>query len=187
MEFVNDPQFDGLPLVGAGHVLVAKRTECGRAARWVPGGDVVALAEFLGPAFPVVGDKVFEQRADGSLFPLDLVHPFWAFVPPAGDPVLFQPVGLTSGFAQVVADVAAVVTGDSAVDAAETYRQGHRAGYEAAVNDLAALAADAPSDESSAGAPSGDAGDSSLPAGTTPADVPVKRGPGRPKKVVADV
>jgi len=103
LEFVNDPQFDGLPLVGEGHVLVARRTECGRAARWVPGGSVVALAEFLGPEFPVLDNKLYERRQiDGALLPVDLSDPMWVFVPPAGEPAMFAPVALTPRYAQVV-------------------------------------------------------------------------------------
>jgi|GEM_PF-5313648 hypothetical protein len=102
LEFVNDPQFDGLPLVGEGHVLVARRTECGRAARWVPGGSVVALAEFLGPEFPVLDNRLYERQLGGALMPLDLNWPMWVFVPPAGEPVMFRPESLTPQYAQVV-------------------------------------------------------------------------------------
>ncbi len=102
LEFVNDPQFDGLPLVGEGHVLVARRTECGRAARWVPGGSVVALAEFLGPEFPVLDNRLYERQLGGALMPVELSYPMWVFVPPAGEPVMFRPESLTPQYAQVV-------------------------------------------------------------------------------------
>ena len=103
LEFVNDPLFDGVPLVGAGHVLVAERRSCGRAARWLPGGDVVALAEFLGPEYPVLDGQVYFRQADRSLLPLDLSRPALVIVPPAGDVKFNEFIGLfPQQYAQVV-------------------------------------------------------------------------------------
>jgi len=103
LEFVNDPQFDGVPLVGDGHVLIADRSKAGRAVRWVPGGDVVALAEFLGERFPVLEGQVYERGALGSLTPLDLSAPMVVLVPMAGDVrFITSALHFPTGFAQVV-------------------------------------------------------------------------------------
>jgi len=103
LEFVNDPAFDGVPLVGDGHVLIADRSKAGRVARWVPGGDVVALAEFLGPEFPVLEGQVYQRGPLGSLTPVDLSAPFLVLVPMAGDArFIFHDTSFTSVFSQVV-------------------------------------------------------------------------------------
>jgi hypothetical protein len=103
LEFVNDPQFDGVPLVGEGQVLIAERKFCGRAARWLPGGDVAALAEFLGPEYPVLEGELYFRQPDRSLQLVDLSRPFLVVVRPAGEPVMVgNPDHFTQGWAQAV-------------------------------------------------------------------------------------
>ena len=139
LEFVNDPQFDGLPLVGEGHVLVARRTECGRAARWVPGGSVVALAEFLGPEFPVLDNTLYyRESSGGGLFPVDLSHPFMVLVPPAGEPSFVAPMYVPTQHAQVVdpaVGVAAAVVKAPLSDEVKAAKAASKAAKAAAVKE----------------------------------------------------
>jgi hypothetical protein len=103
LEFVNDPKFEGVPVAGAGHVLLAERRAAGRACRWPgKGGDVAALAEFLGPEFPVLDGELYRRNGDRSLSLVDLVRPLLVVVPQAGAPELFSPEGFTSRYSQVV-------------------------------------------------------------------------------------
>ena len=88
MKFVNDPQFDDVPPVGAlSGLLVAPRALCGEAFRWVPGGDAKALVALWGETeLAWVGGQVYRRLQDRSLVPFDTSKPFVVVIPPAGDP-----------------------------------------------------------------------------------------------------
>ena len=93
-------------------MLIAERKFCGRAARWLPGGDVAALAEFLGPEYPVLNGELYFRQPDRSLQLVDLSRPFLVVVRPAGEPVMVaNPDHFTQGWAQAV-EVQVEVAGD---------------------------------------------------------------------------
>lgn len=96
-----DPSSGDVPVVGSGSgVDVGVRTQCGEALRWTPGGDVVALAAFLG--LIVVEGGAYERVPNGALVPVDWLGAEWVLVkPPAGDWFRVSPVEFSRQWAVV--------------------------------------------------------------------------------------
>lgn len=105
MQFVNDPSFGDVPAVGEGEVLLARRVECGSAARWAPNGDAVALAEWLGPNFRALDGVVYRATEGGTLVPVDWLAQEVVLVrPPAGEIHVVSKHVLAAEYAQVVGE-----------------------------------------------------------------------------------
>lgn len=109
-EFVCDPLVDEVPVAGAGSLAVASRFHAGQAVRWVPGGDVRALGEFLG--WPATESQLLEPKVVGGesgFFPVDLSFPCVWVKPAAGDPWREHTIDFPTRFATVL-DVKRVLT-----------------------------------------------------------------------------
>jgi hypothetical protein len=82
MSFKCDPVASDVPVVGSGVLWGGDRRVLGRLVRWVPGGDVSVLAEFVGGR--VLDGEVFVV-APGGLARVDVSREQVWFAPLAGD------------------------------------------------------------------------------------------------------
>jgi hypothetical protein len=147
------------PVLSPGVIATAaRRDEAGAVFLWVPGeGNVAEFAKFVGDEFVPVGDKLYTKHLGDSLIPVDVSESIVALKPHCGDVQFMSPAEFMSQFVLLEVEQWQLST--------EPRRQADNAEF--------ALVDDRLTDYEPVVSP--DAAEA----------VPVKRGPGRPKKVSA--